>query len=558
MANKTLTTKLATKPKYAERDVPEQREMLSKNRRSQSDPLSRDAFMVDRDRILHSKAFRRMRGKTQVFISDLDDHVRTRLTHTLEVAQIARNLARALDLNQDLVEAAAYGHDLGHTPFGHEGERMLHKIMSGEYPIQVGPEGTKIRFNCGGFKHNLQTLRISRLDSHQTAWPVEERYKEPMTNLGLNLTQQTRWAMVVHTKLFWQALADTSFYNGELEKIKSGFVPEALVVAVADEIAQLHHDLVDGYMVGLIEENEAIAVLDKVVKKADEERAEEFEKQLEIAKKNYKVTLHKGRIGAVFSRFVVSSLERLAFIYLKNALEKFENSLLEAGFLEAGGEWGAYSLADESVWVNTLNSLMKNNPSLQSVPDVHKLTPLGAPYSVLVALRRIKPEVEDKIQAGVNNFDIVKPDTWSDEIKELGRLTFKKVVHSERARRMDAKGSFVIRRLFQAYIRNPKLLPAQSLIEISCGIGKKECENVNNENIGDIKIEDWIDDGLKSANRLIEKWDSQGWLYRLFYRSTLTDLCLYARVITDHIAGMTDNYAQQEHARLYEAGVPIW
>lgn len=123
----------------------------------------RSEFQRDRDRILHSKAFRRLKHKTQVFLSPTGDHYRTRLTHTLEVSQVARTIARALRLNEDLTEAIALGHDLGHTPFGHAGERTLNALMS------------------SGFEHNKQSLRVA---------DVLER---------LNLTYEVRDGILCHT-----------------------------------------------------------------------------------------------------------------------------------------------------------------------------------------------------------------------------------------------------------------------------------------------------------------------------------------------------------------------
>ena len=117
-----------------------------KIKEEQSD--TRTDFQRDRDRILHSKAFRRLKHKTQVFLSPFDDHFRTRLTHTLEVSQIARTIARALDLNEDLVEAISLGHDLGHTPFGHCGEGVLNELVE------------------GGFHHNIQSVRVVEVLEH--------------------------------------------------------------------------------------------------------------------------------------------------------------------------------------------------------------------------------------------------------------------------------------------------------------------------------------------------------------------------------------------------------
>ncbi|MCM1265482.1 MAG: deoxyguanosinetriphosphate triphosphohydrolase [Candidatus Gastranaerophilales bacterium] len=162
----------------------------------------RTEYQRDRDRILHSKSFRRLKHKTQVFLSPFDDHFRTRLTHTLEVSQIARTMARALELNEDLVEAISLGHDLGHTPFGHCGESVLNELVS------------------TGFHHNIQSVRV-----------VEELEK-------MNLCQETIDGIMTHT---W------------------GFKPktaEAQIVQYADKIAYINHDIEDSIRAGIITEDD--------------------------------------------------------------------------------------------------------------------------------------------------------------------------------------------------------------------------------------------------------------------------------------------------------------
>ena len=140
----------------------------------------RNEFERDRDRIMYSRAFRRLSGKTQVFLAGNDDHVRTRLTHTLEVAQIARTISKALGLNEYLTEAIALGHDIGHTPFGHIGERMLNSIMNGCYKIKDFNDENDIIKDHKGFKHNWQSLRVATV-------------LEP----NMNLTNYTLWGIVV-------------------------------------------------------------------------------------------------------------------------------------------------------------------------------------------------------------------------------------------------------------------------------------------------------------------------------------------------------------------------
>jgi dGTPase len=183
---------------------------------------TRTAFQRDRDRIVHSSAFRRLEYKTQVFVNHEGDHFRTRLTHSLEVAQIARAIAAGLRLNQDLAEAIALAHDLGHTPFGHAGQDALNECMK----------------PYGGFEHNLQSLRV--VDE------LEERYADFD---GLNLSYETREGILKHCS------AENARRLGELGRRfldKRQPSLEAQIANLADEIAYNNHDIDDGLRSGLI------------------------------------------------------------------------------------------------------------------------------------------------------------------------------------------------------------------------------------------------------------------------------------------------------------------
>ena len=182
----------------------------------------RTIYMRDRDRVIHSGAFRRLEYKTQVFVYHEGDHYRTRLTHTIEVAQIARSMARALQLNEDLCEAIALSHDIGHPPFGHSGERALDTLMKDD----------------GGFEHNAHALRIV---DH-----IENRYPEFR---GLNLSWETREAIAKHSKRPDNPLFD------EFKAFKYPAL-EAQIADLADSIAYNSHDLDDGLESGLINEEE--------------------------------------------------------------------------------------------------------------------------------------------------------------------------------------------------------------------------------------------------------------------------------------------------------------
>lgn len=190
---------------------------------SEPSPAYRSEYQRDRDRIVHSAAFRRLEYKTQVFVNHEGDLFRTRLTHSIEVAQIGRSIARSLSLNEDLTEAIALAHDLGHTPFGHTGQDALNDCMK----------------MYGGFEHNLQSLRVVDF--------LEERYAEFS---GLNLTFETREGILKHCS---NREARKLGHLGErfLQKKQPG--AEAQLVNLADEIAYNNHDVDDGLRYGLIE-----------------------------------------------------------------------------------------------------------------------------------------------------------------------------------------------------------------------------------------------------------------------------------------------------------------
>ena len=210
--NEEKLSRFASRSKYSRGRILEE----------QPSPI-RTEFQRDRDRILHCKAFRRMKHKTQVFIAPVGDHFVTRLTHTLEVSQIARTISSALNLNEDLTEAIGLGHDMGHTPFGHIGEDELGKLS----PL--------------GFRHNVQSVRI-----------VEKLEKN---GLGLNLTQEVREGMLNHSK------PKGDFMSSDLVK---GLGLEAQVIRISDAIAYLNHDLGDAFRAGVLDETD----LPKDVKEA--------------------------------------------------------------------------------------------------------------------------------------------------------------------------------------------------------------------------------------------------------------------------------------------------
>ncbi|TRZ94172.1 deoxyguanosinetriphosphate triphosphohydrolase [bacterium] len=202
----------------------------------------RSCYQRDRDRIIHCAAFRRLEYKTQVFVNHEGDYYRTRLTHSIEVSQIARTVASALRLNMDLAEAIALAHDLGHTPFGHSGEEILNELMA----------------SCGGFNHNLQGLRVVDY--------LEERYPDFP---GLNLSWEVREGIVKHSSSFDIAVKIKEFFPKKMPSL------ETQAVDVADEIAYDNHDLDDGLTSGLIKEKdlEGFEIWEKINRKINQRYA---------------------------------------------------------------------------------------------------------------------------------------------------------------------------------------------------------------------------------------------------------------------------------------------
>ncbi|WP_297888310.1 deoxyguanosinetriphosphate triphosphohydrolase [Sulfurihydrogenibium sp.] len=273
----------------------------------------RTKFQRDKDRILHSKSFRRLKHKTQVFLSPEGDHYRTRLTHTLEVSQISRTIARALKLNEDLVEAISYGHDLGHTPFGHAGEFILKE--------------------SGSYHHAKHSLRV-----------VEKLENE---GKGLNLTQETRDGILKHSK-------------GKSPLVTEGNMPKTLegeIVRISDKIAYINHDLEDAIRAGLLQESE---IPDDVVKTLGKTKSERISTLVlstinTTIENGYKHILMEEKVyqamyklrdflyeKVYFSPPVVKELEKAKGI-LKALFEYYEKNYHEIPFYEKYlNLWGNY------------------------------------------------------------------------------------------------------------------------------------------------------------------------------------------------------------------------
>ncbi len=222
----------------------------------------RSPFQRDRDRIIHSASFRRLKHKTQVFVNTEGDHFRTRITHSIEVAQIARSISKYLSLNEDLAETLSLAHDLGHTPFGHAGEDALHECMD----------------NHGGFDHNLQTLRIVMF--------LENKY---LKFKGLNLTIETLEGLLKHNGPINELTTINKLIGSKVfkKKIKFNTFPslEAQISAISDDIAYNNHDIQDGIKANLFKLEELCEI--KFLKNI----YVNYKKK--INKKNYKIAINQ-------------------------------------------------------------------------------------------------------------------------------------------------------------------------------------------------------------------------------------------------------------------------
>lgn len=359
----------------------------------------RGEFSRDRDRILYSKSFLRLRGKTQVFMLQDNDYIRTRLTHTLEVNQIAKTISIALGQNIELTEAIALGHDVGHTPFGHVGERTLAEILNNDADTAVSQRG---------FKHNLQALRLYCDLEKGADYP---EYK------GLNLTKYVLWGIVHHSKL-----GDHPYYKHYLEDIKSYWSIEGFIVALADEIAQRHHDIEDSLQYDILNRVDIVDKLkefDTFFDSTDKKTFAKLGKQM--------MKLDHAVFSSVFSRLVINIYVREAIINIKSNLKKIEI---------------AKSINNQEDFIH------------------------------------IRPTLNENEYKNIVSFS-----TEFQNIDSQFRIFLKdNVLSSYFAQSLDGKGEYIIRELFKAFKDNPAQLPdtAQKLFfaEIEVDFHRSEMKNM--------------------------------------------------------------------------------
>lgn len=382
---------------------------------SEKDVAYRTRFQRDRDRVLFSKEFRRLEGKTQVFVNGFDDHIRNRLTHTLEVSQISRTISESLGFDTTLSEAIALAHDVGHTPFGHIGERVLNHLTNNcdnfkHFKIE--------NENERGFKHNWQGLRV--LCSLERISPL---YK------GLNLTDYTLWGVLHHSGIKYnkcnlhfnnicsyghnganchlenkQLILD--FYNRYSDYYaEDSWSFEGLIVNYADEIAQRHHDIEDGLTAGIINIQELVT---------------EF-------KENFNDYLDKKQ------KSKLSSIIRSN--YHGCALHELSGLIL-----------GFYSI----------NLILNSQKEIEGFVNQYKIKTPEDFY-----------KIKSTIHKECNIFDLISYEhTFKEKDKKFQKYLANRILNSHLAQSMDGKASYILRNLIEAYLSNPKQLSDNTIVSL--------------------------------------------------------------------------------------------
>ena len=505
-----MPTAVNTEKKYAVDRMFRIPEGLIKREGNNSRPLAeyRSEFMRDRDRLMYSTAFRRLAGKTQIYTVGTADHLQNRLTHTLEVAQIAKTIAIALNLNADLAEAIAIGHDFGHTPFGHAGEEMLHEIMSLDSPYINGSpfsgkgeaqnwityhrQNNKVPKDWSpsfGFKHNIQSVRlVARL---------ENSYVDETKNTGLNLTNFTLFGMMRHSKMNYAGtkLPPPSFQNDfkHLYTLKDAEVDawsfEAYIVEIADDIAQWHHDLEDALREGALTIKHICAlVTDALFSNGCSNN--EIKRLETIAEKPYSSKASIREICSIVVNALVTNL-------IEQSYENFK------------------------VLHNSIVAWQTQNPD--NTEDITEK--LFKEFDGM--------KLTDKDGNAIKKSDIIafssaiKKNIFKDSIKES-------IHHSRNVERMNTKGRYVIRKLFEAYFSNPQLLSDNSIRFLMSQISDAtKISTLGERGIG----------AIRSEFNTIWKDNKKN--------ASIYQQCMLMRTICDHIASMTDHYAIEEFERFY-------
>jgi dGTPase len=448
----------------------------------------RSEFQRDRERIVNSKAFRRLVDKAQIFTSSKGDHYRTRMTHTLEVAQISKAIATSLGLNVDLTEGIALAHDLGHTPFGHQGERTLDLILKNRHDVIQFPNNIKIHNEFGGFKHNYQGVRVL---TH-----LEEKY---IDYSGLDLSYQVLEGVLKHTggklknciccekcdeKCFEiPEFMEIDFIDKLYPEQKFASTLEGQAVAIADEIAQRGHDIDDAFSSRLLDETEFLDSLD------------------------------------------LKSMEEL-------------NTIISQSFLDIKESKRCFVDENELIRARIISDIVG-----YFLQDVIKESQIKK--------KKFEKDEEYFINHRFTSEIIMFSDTGKRANAYLEKIVSKKAINSLEVSKFDNNAEAIILALFKAYYNNPKLLHKGTLqrvyLDIRNHLNPYVSNNVIDFNNGDfnlvkkelnliakrkipesdtaLKIEDW-------SYQDIEYWEKRK---------------ILVRNISDYISGMTDSYALNEY-----------
>lgn len=502
----------------------------------------RDGFSRDRDRIVFSTAFRRLQHKAQVFSNEQSDHLRTRLTHTLEVSEISRNLAYYLGVNENLAEAIALGHDIGHTPFGHEGERILDEILGGENDL--GGQ-LPVKINYGGFKHNFHSIRI--LDV------VQDKYENKK---GLNLSWQVLEGILKHTKTKRDCINECEncgkcwdirrFVSDErvipylFLDFRFSVTIEGQIVCIADEIAQREHDLDDGFRTRIIQNGNVLQ-------------------------------------NGIESEIIGYCNEIIDKEYQNNKIDPGDNQLKHIKLLE--------NLVKKlKLNGNSKDKYYRRETLVRDIIDyfIHDV------YFEAQKQKENIPYEYDSLGNLILNKKIIKFSPAASELnKELETLIKTQILNSWDVNKFDGKANYLIRQLFKAYYNNPLQMMPYSFEEL-----KKKMEENNtyynlilkeiNLNIKDIDFKKGKKSDIqavfsvlklknvdklnlppdlqnKNIEQLAEKYNNISKLSlselkdddSRFIRCLFENNHAFLSIISDYIAGMSDNFALKSYKELY-------
>lgn len=450
------------------------------------------SFNKEIDNIMYSTAFRRMSAKTQVFNSGTSDYLRTRLTHTLEVAQIARTISEELGLDVKLTEAIALAHDLGHTPFGHVGERCLHEFSLGNDRKYQTKKGEKVRVpeKMKGFKHNLQSVRL---------------LKDYMP--GCQFSNYLLYGVREHSGIKYKYWKDKDnevpFYDKynvycsvvEGKECRPAWSFEAFVVKWADEIAQRHHDIEDAYYKGIMTPRQIL-------------------KKLEILK-------------GLFEK------NDLLSVY-QDLCKQCEDDVVKADFVHELSELiiTTYTKCSVQGFDAAINKLLQEK-------SISNRTDFVSQYLTF-------DEIEIKKIMSLEDSELIEKD------KELSKALMYAILDSYEVQRMDGRCRYIVRRLIRAYKTNAQQLPDSYIAKLFCFELKADLIKEESEKVFDLikkelgydtkDVDKWQNYEYRHALRTIQEDDDIEQIV----------MPILMRVVYDYVSMMSDSYAYKEYQQLYE------